>query len=210
MEQYIKIVIYIHAFLGGIGLLTGILIVITRKGNVNHKKIGKLFTVNMLLSILISLVVTTLPNHENLFLFLIGTFTIYLIIAGNRALKFKTKLKANTWDWLISGTMLFSGLVMIIIGMNGFMQNRAVLFLIFGTASCLLSLADFRFYKQPKRYKNGWLMAHVGKMMGAFIASVTAFIVAGLNYTTLIAWIAPSLIGTPYIIYWIRKLKKGV
>ena len=42
---------------------------------------------------LIYLIVHSSLNHENLFLFLIGIFTIYLILAGNRALTLNSKIK---------------------------------------------------------------------------------------------------------------------
>ena len=69
---------------------------------------------------------------------------------------------------------------------------------------------DFVFYKDAENYKR-WTMAHVGRMVGAYIASVTAFIVAGLGYGgNITAWIFPTIIGTIYIIYWGRKLNKKV
>jgi len=70
----------------------------------------------------------------------------------------------------------------------------------------LLSVRDFIFYKNFKEVKNGWLKNHITKMLGAYIASVTAFMVAGIGYGSLIAWLTPSIIGTFYIIYWRRKV----
>jgi hypothetical protein len=43
-------------------------------------------------------------------------------------------------------------------------------------------------------------------MMGAFIASITAFIVAGLGIVSLMSWTLPTIIGFFYIIYWNRKV----
>jgi len=76
MEETIKILIYTHAFFGGIGLITGIGNLILKKGNSLHKKMGKLFSYAMVISSLISLILAKMPNHKNLFLFLIGIFTI--------------------------------------------------------------------------------------------------------------------------------------
>ena len=44
-------------------------------------------------------------------------------------------------------------------------------------------------------------------MIGALIASITAFIIAGLGIGNLIAWILPTILGTFYIVYWKRKMK---
>ncbi|CDF79315.1 conserved hypothetical membrane protein [Formosa agariphila KMM 3901] len=209
MEETIKILIYIHAFLGGIGLITGVWSVLVKKGSLMHKKMGKIFSIGMIGSTLISIPISWLPNHENLFLFLIGLFTIYLVLAGNRALTFKTKDKADWIDKLISGSMCFFSFVMISIGTYGLIRGNSlsVLYLFFGGFGLLLSIKDFIFYNTPKRFKQAWLISHIGKMIGALIASITAFIIAGLGIGHIIAWTVPTILGSIYIIYWKRKVR---
>ncbi len=207
MEEAIKILIYIHAFFGGAGLITGIGSIIAKKGSSLHKKMGKLFSIGMISSSLISIPISWMPNHENLFLFLIGLFTIYLVLAGNRALSFKTKVKADWIDKIISGSMLSFSLVMVTVGGYGVLNNISfsMLYLFFGGFGLFLTIKDFRFYKNSKKQKRAWLISHLGKMIGALIASITAFIIAGLGIGSLIAWTLPTVLGTFYIIYWKRK-----
>ena len=209
MEQVIKIAIYIHAFFGGIGLIAGIGSILLKKGSVPHKRMGKLFSIGMLTSYIISLPIAWMPNHKNLFLFLIGLFTIYLVLMGNRVLTFKSKkkLKADKIDQFISGSMCCFSVIMLVIGVFGLIKgvNNSILYLFFGSFGLFSTIKDFQFFK--KQGKNKWLMNHVGKMVGAFIASVTAFIIAGLGLGNIVSWTLPSLIGTLYIIYWIKKLK---
>lgn len=211
MEATITILIYIHAIFGGIGLISGIGNFVLTKGNSLHKKLGRVFSYSMIISSLISLVVAKLPHHENLFLFLIGIFTIYMVLSGNRALTFqrKTKAKADVTDLLISGTMLLISIGMGIIGIIGIIQkiDNSILYIFFGSFGILMTLRDFQTYKTYKVRKRAWLKSHIGRMVGALIASVTAFIVAGLNITSIAVWTAPTLIGTAYIMYWNRKLK---
>jgi uncharacterized membrane protein len=211
MEQGIKIAIYIHAFFGGLGLIMGLISVLVKKGNKTHKKAGKLFSVSMIISCLISLVIACIPKHENVFLFLIGLFTIYLVLSGNRALSFKSHLKthANFCDKLISGSMIISAVFMLgyVIYDVIFNSKFDVLFLVFGGLGLFLGLKDFRFFKTFKTNKKAWLKSHIGKIVGAFIASVTAFIVAGLSITSLVSWLIPTVVGTIYIIYWSRKIQ---
>lgn len=209
MEETIRILIYIHAFFGGIGLITGIGSIIVKKGSPIHKKMGKLFSLGMITSSLISIPISWLPNHENLFLFLIGLFTIYLVLAGNRALTFKIKEKANWIDKMISGSMLLFSLIMIIVGIQGVLNNNSmsILYLFFGGFGLFLAIKDFIFYKNLRNPKNAWLIAHIGKMIGALIASITAFIIAGLGIGNIIAWTLPTILGTIYIVYWKRKMK---
>uniref|UniRef100_UPI0040499E19 hypothetical protein n=1 Tax=Flavobacterium sp. TaxID=239 RepID=UPI0040499E19 len=211
MEETIKILIYIHAFFGGIGLITGIGNFILKKGNSLHKKLGKIFLYSMIISSLISLIVAKMPNHENLFLFLIGIFTIYMVLAGNRLLTLKSKLKekANYIDKLISGSMLLTSVIMVLLGIMGIIQkiDNSILYVFFGGIGLFMTLKDFQTYRIFKENKNVWLKSHIGRMIGALVASVTAFMVAGLHIETLLVWIMPTIIGTGYIIYWNRKLK---
>jgi len=115
MEKIITVAIYVHAFLGGIGLITGIGNMAVKKGGKLHKRLGKVFAISMISSCLIILPVACLPNHKSLFLFLISLFTIYLVMIGTRALTFKSrkKLKAESNDLAISITMTVFSIFMI-------------------------------------------------------------------------------------------------
>ena len=44
MENLVKIIIYIHAFFGGIGLLAGTAVMFAKKGNQLHVKFVKIFS----------------------------------------------------------------------------------------------------------------------------------------------------------------------
>ena len=211
MEQTIKILIYTHAIFGGIGLFTGLISFFAKKGKTTHIKAGKIFSYSMLISALISLVVSRLPHHENIFLFLNGIFTIYMILSGNRALTLKSKIKSKA-EWIdktISGSMLLTSIVMITIGIIGIIQktDNSILYVFFGAFGCFMTLKDFQNFKQFTKKKNAWLISHLGRMIGALIASFTAFLVAGLQIGTIFVWITPTIIGTSYIIYWSRKFK---
>lgn len=208
MENSIKIGIYIHAFFGGIGLLAGFASLIFPKGSPKHKKAGKIFSIGMIVSSLISLPISWLPNHENIFLFLIGIFTIYLVLSGNRILLFKKKNKANFTDKFISGTLLVGAIAMLVLGSLYLFQqqNAGILFLFFGIISLIMALRDFQFFKTM--IKSKVLSFHIGKMSGAFAASITAFLVAGMRLEGLIYWILPSIFAGLFIFYWIRKTQK--
>ena len=207
MEFAIKIAIYIHAFFGAIGLLAGSLSFIVKKGSKLHKRSGKWFTIGMLASSGLSIPIASMPGHENPFLVMIGLFTIYMVIVGNRSLRFKKrKTLADKTDWGISGLMAVISLVMLSAGLlkSG---EIAVLFLFFGGIGLVLCLMDFNFLRNPHKTKTGWLVQHIGKIVGAFIASVTAFLVAGTHLSGLAVWILPSVIGNTAIIYWILKVR---
>ena len=212
MENFIKIIIYIHAFFGGIGLLAGTVLMFSKKGNQLHKQLGKIFSVGMMVSSILSLFICLFPNHHNSFLFMIGIFTIYMILIGNRVLNYKKKSYQNKLDKVISGSMFLTGIVMIGLTFYQKIVNDSfpILLLLFGALGLFMSYKDFKFYANLENHKK-WLMSHVGKMVGAYIASVTAFLVAGAGFgSNMYAWILPSVIGTIYIIAWGRKLNRKV
>jgi uncharacterized membrane protein len=62
MEQTITIFIYIHAFFGGAGLITGMISILAKKGLTLHRGSGKAFSYAMVISALISLVVARMPG----------------------------------------------------------------------------------------------------------------------------------------------------
>ena len=209
METAIRYAVYVHAFLGGIGLITGIGSILVKKGGPIHQKLGKAFSFGIIGSSLISLPIAWMPGHRNLFLFLIGIFTIYLVVIGNRSLGFKRKAKATTGDYAVSSVMLLFSLFMLIFGIYGLFNSlvNSILYVIFGSFGLVLLRGDYKFYREHGNGGNEWLLNHLSKMLAALIASVTAFIVAGLNMGSLLAWILPSVIGTVLIIYWRRKMK---
>ena len=211
MEAIIKIFVYIHAFFGGLGLIAGMAGIVVKKGSRNHKIAGKIFSLAMIVSALISLVVSRMPNHHNLFLFLIGIFTIYLVLAGNRALTLRSEIKpaADNIDKSISGPMVITSVIMIITGITGLIQQEvnSILYVFFGSVGLSLALRDFKTFRTFTTDKKAWLKSHIGRMVGAFIASITAFMVVGLHIGTLLVWVMPTILGSGYIIYWIRKIK---
>jgi len=211
MENLIKTLIYLHAFFGGLGLTAGIVSILVRKGGKVHKLWGKIFSVGMITSSFLSLIVACFPGHENMFLFLIGIFTIYMVLAGNRALTLKVsiKSKANALDKSISYTMFAIAVMMLIFGTICLLKdnNLWTLYFFFGSIGLLMIYRDFKAFKEFTTNNKVAIVSHIGRMVGAFITSVTAFIVAGLSISNLVVWLLPTLLGVPYIIFWTRKMK---
>ncbi len=211
MENLIKTLIYIHAFFGGLGLMAGIVSILVRKGGKVHKTWGKIFSVSMIISSVLSLIVACFPGHENMFLFLIGIFTIYMVLAGNRALtlKISIKSKADLIDKSVSYIMLIIAFLMMILGIICLLKDNSLwkLYFFFGSIGLFMTYRDFKAFKQFKTDNKVAVVSHIGRMVGAFITSVTAFIVAGLSISNLVVWLLPTILGIPYIIFWTRKMK---
>lgn len=206
METTAQYLIYLHAFSGGLALLCGLLAVLFKKGNPNHKRAGKVFYISLLSSAIAAIAVTLFPSKNNPFLLSIGVFSLYLLLSGFRALRYKNPTVNLHIDQLISGSMLITGLLMIFLPLatNGSLN---IILTVFGSIGAISAIRDFLLYQSPERLKKHWMQLHLGNMMGAFIASVTAFVVVNQLLPTYVGWLGPSVIGTFYIIYWNRKLR---
>lgn len=203
MEKYFSFLQNTHIVFGAIGFLFGYLALFSKKGNYLHKKSGIIFVFSMVFSVLLSILITLIPKHENQFLVLIGCITIYFVFSGLRALQFKTK-PVSLLDKIMSCFLFFIGLFMFVQAVVQAIsfQKLNVLYLFFGAGCILLSWSDYRFYKQSKV---NFLTQHISRMIGGLIAATTAFIVAGLHLSQLVFWIVPTLLGTFFIRYNIKK-----
>lgn len=151
------------------------------------------------------MVIAMIPHHENPFLFAIGVFSSYFIITGKRAIKFKTiKFQPKT-DKIISLIMVITGLLMISLPLILNHSLNIILF-IFGSLGGTLALRDLKLYKAPEKLQDKWLKLHLSKMLGGYISATTAFIVVNQLISGIYGWLIPSIIGSLYILFWIRKL----
>jgi hypothetical protein len=50
-----------------------------------------------------------------------------------------------------------------------------------------------------RRARPGWIPVHIGLMCGSYISFVTAFLVVNLGLGSIVAWVLPTLVGSPLI-----------
>jgi len=207
METFATYLIYIHAILGSIAFIAGFIAILTKKGNNAHKKSGIIFYYSMLCSALSALVIAVLPKHENAFLFTVGIFSSYFIISGYRALQFKKPNPKVLADKIIAIAMLLTGISMIVYPIFTTGKLNTVL-TIFGSVGIVFSIRDLFLLRNIKTLHKHWLKLHIGKMMGGYIAAVTAFVVVNQFIPGVAGWLVPSIFGTAYMNYWFWKLRK--
>ena len=205
MENYITVLIYIHAFFGGLALLAGSVAIASKKGKSMHKLTGRIFYYSMLMSALMALVISVLPGHESAFLFSIGMFSTYLLLAGYRGLRFKDSTKNLKWDRLLSLFVVIVGLGMVSMPLF-FNYGLNIVLLVFGCAAIIFGIRDLRMYRDIEALRKNWLRIHLGKMTGAYIASFSAFLVVNQFFHPLVNWLLPSILGGIFITYWIVRL----
>lgn len=204
-EKIIQIFIYVHAFFGGIALLSGFISLLAKKGKIVHKKAGKLFYYCMLFSAFSAMLIACLPQHTSPFLFSIGIFSSYFIITGYRAIRFKKDVTDLKYDKIISWIMILTGVLMVLY--NPLINYKInIVLTTFGLIGLLFSARDLMLFQNKNKLKKVWLKLHLGKMIGGYIAATTAFIVVNGFFPSFYGWFIPGTIGAFYIIYSIRKV----
>ena len=205
MERGIHILILIHAVFGGIALLAGLVSMVVKKGNWLHKRSGLFFYYSMLISTVTAMFVALLPNHKSPFLLAVGIFSLYFVLTGRRALRFKRKNPKLRTDIWISRTMIAVGVLMIFLPVL-FLKNLNIVLSVFAVVGIVFSARDLTLFKNPDALKENWLKLHLGKMLGAYISATTAFIVVNELLPSFYGWFVPGIVGGLLIAYWIRKL----
>jgi uncharacterized membrane protein len=214
-ENIVRLLIYVHAALGGIALLSGSVALATPKGNRLHKKTGIIFYYTMLSAALLALFISVQPNHVSYFLFVIGIFSAYMILSGKRILKLKLMykgMKPSQSHYVLPVTMLVVGIAMIAFGLylKSSGDNNGIVMMVFGGIGSVMSVGDIRMLRSTPTDRLFWLYQHISKMTGGYIAAFTAFLVVNEVLPGLWGWLSPTVAGTLYIIYHqVRFRKKG-
>lgn len=188
-------------------MVVGFLVVFFRKGNHQHKLLGNMFYFSMLYASVSSLIIAILPGHKSPFLFSIGVFTCYLLVGGQRSLKYRSEGVNLTTDYIVSALMMVAGLGMVLLPYVIYGRINLVL-LVFGTLGCFLSYRDFYLFQRREKLQTQWLQLHIIKIMGSFIASVSAFMVVNQSLPGIWNWFSAGLVGGFYIMYWLKKLDR--
>jgi len=212
MPYIFKTLLILHIIGGSIGLIAGTVSIIRKKGDNPHRFIGKLFLYGMLTAGFSSLALSLI--HPNYFLFIVGVFTIYMTGTGQRYLGLKRLLhgqKPAAIDYILTYGMLVASVAFIAFGIYLLIkpQSFGSVFLAFGILSIRMVRVDIRNYKGKAPIKNYWLTAHLQRMLGAYVASATAFVVVNNpNFLPdVIVWLLPTAVILPLIIKWTKKYK---
>jgi uncharacterized membrane protein len=216
MERIYEILLAIHIAAGFTGLLSGLLNMSMKKGGKTHRMVGKFFVGGMMISSIIALIMASIKI--NYFLFVVGIFTIYLVGTGNRYIYLKMlgkSQKPKMIDWLLTMGMFLMGIAFIMLGVNLLKeQNNSfgivpIVFAFVGFGSVREDILNYRGRMKSTKF---WLKAHISRMSGGFIAASTAFLAVNaakipLEIPTFVYWLLPTILLTPLISMWQRKLR---
>nr|WP_314839832.1 DUF2306 domain-containing protein [uncultured Flavobacterium sp.] len=208
-----KIILVLHILSGFTGLLLGTIVLIRKKGDRIHKRIGLIFTAAMVSTGLCAFYLSYV--HPNLFLFIVGVFTIYLAVSGYRMIQLKNAhlgQKPQLGDALLTIAMLICSAIFYYIGIRYIIAKQVfgIVFLLFGTASLRLCYTEYKAYTGKVTDPLYGLKNHIGRMTGAYIAAFTAFIVVNNTFLPdVVAWSLPGILGGIFISRSIKKLKSN-
>lgn len=208
MEVF-KSVLLVHVLCGSISLFMGLAILLMPKGNNRHRKLGNAYFYMMMLAGISAIVLSGL--HSNSFLFIVGIFTLYMLISGKRYISYSPQKPLKWSDYLTTILMAVFGLMFIATGIYDLIKgnNFGIVLLVFGGISEFFVGTDVRFFmkKIPEVSK---FPTHLQRMIGSYIAATTAFLV--VNNTLLpglVAWLLPTVVFTPLIVVWTIRFKKA-
>ncbi len=213
MDAVFNSLLVLHIAGGSAGLIAGTTAAAVKKGGKIHLVSGKVFSGGMILAAISALILSNMPNHHNLFLFAVGGFSLYMVLTGYRIITLKRALKQTERplglpDVLITLFGISFTLFLLYQSVLGLISGNtfSVVPGVFGLICLSFTYADITLLLGKKNLKQVWMYNHIVRMMGTLIASYTAFLVVNVQISMQwILWLLPSLIGSIFITYFVRK-----
>ena len=195
-----------HIFAGCISLIAAVFAVVSSKGKQAHILAGRTYFWGMAVIFLTAIPMSIV--NSNLFNFLVAIFSFYLAYAGIRFARNRTGI-ANKFDWAAVGLMVLSGIGMWCLATVYFMNNNTqyITLAVFGFIAITLGYLDFRSYRNKSAIGKQRISRHLINMLAGTIAVITAVLVTNVNIEPVfILWILPTIIISPLIFWWNRKI----
>lgn len=200
--------LWLHIVAGTVAVLAGFGALVTTKGGWRHRQAGKLFLVAMAVVVMTVLVLAGLdPTQFRVVLTLVAVFSGYLAFSGYRVIARKRSASsAGLVDWSAAGTVILACLVLGGWGLTRLLDGGTfgIVLAVFGAIGIGFGLMDVRSFRGGG--SANWMVSHLQRMGGAFIATVSA--VSAVNLTPVLgigAWLLPNVLGVPLIAYWSKE-----
>jgi hypothetical protein len=216
MDNIWNINLILHIAAGTLTLLLGPVAIYTNQQYLQvHRPVGKVFYYAMIF--VCASAAFSFARHPNhifaQFLLGIAVFVWAGIMRGVRALQLMKRAPVEPWDYVYTGLLALGGLAMV--GRSIWLWSMGasiafpILFMVFGAAALWDVRSNLQFFRQAEQmHRLDWLRVHVLSMVGAFIASTTAFTVNAAPFLPwYLQWFGPTLILTPVQIYFGRRIR---
>ena len=199
--------LYLHILAGFISLGIAYFLLFIKKGNKRHKKLGMIYVYGMS-TIFVTAIPLSLLGEFNPFLFVIAIFSFYLAFSGYRQGRDRNGAREQI-DKVLGVFITATSILFYSMAVNLYLieDSMWITSVIFGSVALVFGIKDFRRMKLielPNFYDRTNL--HLNLMLAGTIATTTAFIVTLDPFAALwMNWVAPTIIGTPIIIYFSRR-----
>src|SRR5882757_2160915 len=187
--------IIVHVTAGSIGLLLGIIALLTKKGGEKHKKAGRLFLMVLCVVVLTGLI-GVFVFKRNTFLLVITMLSAYLGFSGYRVIQAKSN-QPRALDMLVAMASLITVIYFIYYMKSiGMIWSPVIIYSTVGYLSFIIAYDFLRYLIPRDRYKNLWLYEHILKMVSAFSGILSAFCGTVFPQYQPYSQFLPSTLGT--------------
>lgn len=203
-------ILTLHILAGFLALAMAGTAIGTTKGGTWHRRSGNIYVLAMLLVTLSTCALVAI--RPNLFLFVIGLFSFYLVFTGWRAAMLRDG-RPRWPDHLAGLAMGATGLVMMGLGLNGLLGAggaQPVILLVFGSIGLTMALSDWRDWRAGPVTGKARIARHLTRMLAGTTATITAAVVVNLSFLpALVTWLGPTALITPVIFWWNARILRG-
>lgn len=204
-----SVTLWVHIAAGVVALLAGVTALATEKGGQRHRRAGRAFVLAMAMVVgtVIPLLVLD-PSTLRVFLTLVAVFSGYLAFSGYRVLsRRRPDGEADIVDWVGAVGVVTACVALAAWGGVWLVDGRqfGVVMLAFGGIGSWMGGSDVWTFRSAGD-RDPWIVTHLQRMLAALIATVSA--VSAVNLTGslgVLAWLWPTIVGTPIIVYYARQ-----
>ena len=220
-----------HVVFGVGSLLAAGGALLATKGGRRHRLWGRGYVAGMTVVCFSGLMLAVAV--ESVFLGCIALFSGYFVYSGAR-FAYRGEGRASMLDWLALGTFIAiaTGMAVLAVVFYQVQDGRWIVLGCFAVLAFLLGYGDARHYgsirprqrsvkefaqesttqsvAQRGQARKARTKKHLAHMLGATIATTTAFTVTNIQSEPIwIAWLAPTALFLPLIFYWTRRIDKA-
>lgn len=208
MTSLFDLLLAVHITAGFTALSAAAGAILTKKGMTIHRYCGRIFLFAMTGIFLTSIPMSLIK--KDLFLLLIALFSYYFAISGWVYAKNRTGI-ASRLAWALAFMMLIVACTMLVTSLRtSDASYQPTVLMVFGILGCMISLSDIKMFYGHKATGNMRIIKHFSAMLGATIAASTAFTVVNVQtHPAYIAWLAPTFIIVPFILWWRWRLTRA-
>lgn len=203
----------VHIAAGTLALFAAPGAMLVAKGGQWHRRLGRAFVWAM--GVVATTAIALATVRPNLFLALVAVFSFYLAFTGQRTItrrRLPPGERARAIDWggvIVAGAGAIGLFVWALVPRAGGRPGLWLVALVFGVVGFLIAGRELRDLRHPATDPRAWWYRHMGNMLGAYIATVSAFSV--VNFTavpSLVRWLWPTAVGVPLILLWTRHYRR--